>query len=96
MDTLLLNQFLLLGAILFSYLNPVVNLIHTYTGSSAERVQLHKLQAGDLDNFGQKSNVPEIVLGKSFGESCLQKMTLKLVMKEIPLCNNFFKEAGWR
>jgi cell division protein FtsB len=34
-----------LGAILFSYLNPVVNFIHTYTGSSAERVQLHKLQA---------------------------------------------------
>jgi hypothetical protein len=36
---------LVLAAILFSYLNPLVNFIHAYRGSSAERVQLHKLQA---------------------------------------------------
>ena len=35
---------LVLAAVLFSYLNPVVNFVHTYRGTTAAKAQLRELQ----------------------------------------------------
>ena len=36
---------LVLAAVLFSYLNPAINFIHTYRATTAAKVELHQLQA---------------------------------------------------
>ena len=34
-----------LAAVLFSYLNPAINFVHTYRATSAAKAELHQLQA---------------------------------------------------
>jgi hypothetical protein len=38
---------LVLAAVLYSYLNPAIDFIKTYTATSAARAQLHELQHQD-------------------------------------------------
>ena len=36
---------LVLAAVLFSYLNPAINFIHTYRATTAAKIERHRLQA---------------------------------------------------
>jgi cell division protein FtsB len=54
---------LVLAAVLFSYLNPVVNFVHTYRGTSAAKAQLRELQGENtrLHRRVQSADDPEVL-----------------------------------
>jgi cell division protein FtsB len=54
---------LVLGAVLISYLNPLVNFVHTYQDSNAAKAELQDLQAENrhLHNRVQSADDPGVL-----------------------------------
>jgi len=54
---------LVLAAVLYSYLNPAINFVKTYTGTTAAKAQLHELQAENrrLHDRVQSSEDPIVI-----------------------------------
>src|SRR5215510_9893253 len=54
---------LVLAAVIYSYLNPAIDFVKTYTATTAAKVQLHVLQAETrrLHNRIQTSEDPQVV-----------------------------------
>jgi hypothetical protein len=52
-----------LGAVLFSYLNPLIGFIHNYRDSSAAKVRLHELVAENrhLHDLVQSTDDPAVL-----------------------------------
>lgn len=54
---------LVLAAVLFSYLNPVINFVHTYRATTASKAELRQLQAENrqLHNQVQAADDPGVL-----------------------------------
>lgn len=54
---------LVLAAVLFSYLNPVINFVHTYRATTAAKAELRSLQAENtkLHNRVQSADDPAVL-----------------------------------
>jgi len=72
---------LVLGAIMISYLNPLIGFVHTYRGSSAAKAHLHQLVLENkaLHRRVQSTNDPSVLeraarrqgmIGPSYGANC--------------------------
>jgi cell division protein FtsB len=54
---------LVLAAVLYSYLNPAIDFVKTYTATTAAKAQLHELQRENrqLHNRVQSSDEPQVL-----------------------------------
>jgi hypothetical protein len=73
---------LVLAAVLYSYLNPAIDFVKTYTGTTAAKMKLHEELAKnrELHDRIQHSEDPQVVEGEARGQGLVAEGETPIVM----------------
>jgi cell division protein FtsB len=74
---------IVLAAVLYSYLNPAIDFVKTYTATTAAKAQLHELQHEDakLHEMIKSADDPIVIDGKARAQGMVQEGETPIVIR---------------